>query len=165
MRIASTVQDSIVDGPGFRFTVFTQGCTHGCEGCHNPATHDVNGGREVEVAELVRQMLGNPLTDGLTLSGGEPFLQAAECAELAEAARAARLNVWVYSGWTFEELLERAARDGEVLRLLRAADVLVDGRFETEGRSLELVWRGSRNQRVLDVRESLDAGCAVVWGV
>ncbi|MDR0905992.1 MAG: anaerobic ribonucleoside-triphosphate reductase activating protein [Oscillospiraceae bacterium] len=161
MRVSGTVQDSIVDGPGLRFTVFTQGCPHGCEGCHNPQTHDFNGGSETTAAALTAQMLGNPLTDGLTLSGGEPFAQAEACAELAEAAKAAGLNVWVYSGWTFEELLEKAGAEPEVMRLLRAADVLVDGRFELSGRSLDLKWRGSRNQRIIDVPRSLSSGVAV----
>ena len=99
MRIANTVSDSIVDGPGLRFTVFTQGCPHRCPGCHNPCTHDPAGGREVSVAELAAELSGNPLTDGLTLSGGEPFCQAAECAALARIARERGLNVWAYTGY------------------------------------------------------------------
>ena len=83
MRIAGLVQDSIVDGPGFRFTVFTQGCPHNCEGCHNPDTHDPDGGREMTVKQVIDAMLSNPMTDGLTLSGGDPFVQAADCAEIA----------------------------------------------------------------------------------
>jgi anaerobic ribonucleoside-triphosphate reductase activating protein len=161
MRVSGTVQDSIVDGPGLRFTVFTQGCPHGCEGCHNPQTHDFNGGSVITVAALIAQMRGNPLTDGLTLSGGEPFAQAAECAELAEAARESGLNVWAYSGWTFEELLKKAEAEPEIMRLLRATDVLVDGRFELSGRSLDLKWRGSGNQRIIDVRKSLAGGVIV----
>jgi len=157
MKIAGTAQDSIVDGPGLRFTVFTQGCPHHCDGCHNPQTHDFDGGEETTVAELVKKLLGNPLTDGLTLSGGEPFAQARECAELAAAARAAKLNVWAYSGYTFEELLELAKTHPEIMRLLELTDVLVDGRFEKDGRSLELKWRGSRNQRVIDVAKSLSS--------
>ena len=163
IKIANRVQDSIVDGPGFRFAVFTQGCEHHCEGCHNPQTHDPNGGTEFEVSQLIREMVKNPLTDGLTLSGGEPFLQALPCSELAEAARAAWLNIWTYTGFTFEELLELGATQSAILRLLQATDVLVDGRFELAGRSLELVWRGSRNQRVLDVAASLEQGRAVAW--
>jgi len=158
MRIAGTVQDSIVDGPGLRFTVFTQGCPHGCPGCHNPDTHDPTGGSERSVAELLAELCGNPLTDGLTLSGGEPFMQPRECAELAEAAKAAGYNVWVYSGYTFEELSERAAGDSDVRRLLNTIDVLVDGRFILAERTLGLVWRGSRNQWVIDVPKSLQTG-------
>ena len=105
MRIANTVSDSIVDGPGLRFTVFTQGCPHRCPGCHNPDTHDPAGGREAAVEELAEKLLSNPLTDGLTLSGGEPFCQAAECARLAAIAREKGLNVWVYTGYTYERLV------------------------------------------------------------
>ena len=92
MRIASTIADSIVDGPGLRFTVFTQGCPHRCPGCHNPDTHDPAGGREVSLEELEGQIAANPLIQGLTLSGGEPFLQAGECAKLARWARARGLE-------------------------------------------------------------------------
>ncbi len=159
MRIADYVQDSIVDGPGLRFTLFTQGCPHCCPGCHNPQTHDCNGGKEMPVAEVIRLMRSNPLTDGLTLSGGEPFAQAEDCAEIARAARESGLNVWTYSGWTFEQLLVDA-RPG-VRELLTLTDVLVDGPFLLPERSLTLRWRGSRNQRILDVPRSLTAGAAV----
>ncbi len=161
MRIASYVHDSIVDGPGLRLTVFVQGCPHRCPGCHNPQTHDFAGGKALSVAELVRQMDENPLLDGLTLSGGEPFAQAEDCAALARAARERGLNVWCYSGWTLEELL-RDQRPG-VRELLELTDVLVDGPFLLEERSLTLKWRGSANQRVLDLPKSLAAGEAVLW--
>jgi anaerobic ribonucleoside-triphosphate reductase activating protein len=159
MRIAGTVQDSIVDGPGLRFSLFTQGCPHNCEGCHNPATHDPNGGKEMSTEEIIKTMLSNPLTDGLTLSGGDPFFQPEPCAEVAEAAKAHGLNVWAYSGWTFEQLLEdpRPA----VRRLLESVDVLVDGRFVLAQRSLAIKWRGSANQRLIDVPKSLAEGKAV----
>lgn len=111
MRIAGLVQDSIVDGPGFRFTVFTQGCPHNCEGCHNPDTHDPDGGREMTVKQVIDAMLSNPMTDGLTLSGGDPFVQAADCAEIAKAAHKNGLNVWTYTGWTYEKLAELSEQD------------------------------------------------------
>ncbi|MDR1328473.1 MAG: anaerobic ribonucleoside-triphosphate reductase activating protein [Oscillospiraceae bacterium] len=156
MRVAGTVQESIVDGPGLRFTVFAQGCPHRCEGCHNPQTHDAHGGTERPVSDIISEMLKNPLTDGLTLSGGEPFAQAGDCAEIAEAAKKAGLNVWIYTGYTFEELA--GAGDGGARRLLGFADVLVDGRFILAERTLEYPWRGSRNQRLIDVRRSLSEG-------
>ena len=161
MRISDTIQDSIVDGPGLRYVIFTQGCPHRCRGCHNPGTHDPEGGREVEPELLIKQMLSNPLTDGLTLSGGEPFYQAAALVPIAEAARAHRLNVWAWSGWTFEELMEEG--DPDKLALLRLCDVLVDGRFVLAKRTLELKWRGSSNQRVLDVKKSLESGRATLY--
>ena len=165
MRIAGTVQDSIVDGPGFRYVVFTQGCSLSCEGCHNPATWDIGGGEEASVDYLVTEMLSNPLTDGLTLSGGEPFLQAAECEKLAAAARVEGLNVWAYTGFVFGELIEKAKSEPEISALLKLTDVLVDGPFILAERTLSLKWRGSRNQRVLDVPKSLEAGTAVEYQI
>jgi anaerobic ribonucleoside-triphosphate reductase activating protein len=159
MRIANYIQDSIVDGPGLRFTLFTQGCPHHCAGCHNPETHDPQGGKEVPVADIIQAMLGNPLTDGLTLSGGEPFAQPEDCLEIARAAREHGLNVWAWSGWTFEQLL--ADPRPAVRELLGLLDGLVDGPFVLAQRSLSLKWRGSTNQRVLDVPKSLAAGTAV----
>jgi len=161
MRIANYVQDSIVDGPGLRFTLFVQGCPHGCPGCHNPQTHDFQGGKELAPEAIIARMLDNPLTDGLTLSGGEPFAQAGDCAKIAWAAREKGLNVWAYSGWTLEQLLAR--NDPEINILLSLCDVLVDGPFVLKERSLELKWKGSANQRVLDVPKSLAAGEAVLW--
>ncbi|MEL4106346.1 anaerobic ribonucleoside-triphosphate reductase activating protein [Oscillospiraceae bacterium WX1] len=159
MRIAGTVQESIVDGPGLRYVVFTQGCPHHCHGCHNPETHDPAGGSERPVEAIIKELLSNPLTDGVTLSGGEPFFQAGDCAAIAEAAKNAGLTVWAYSGYTFEELFN--STDPAVLKLLRLTDVLVDGPFVLAKRSLTLKWRGSKNQRILDVPKSLKAGCAV----
>jgi anaerobic ribonucleoside-triphosphate reductase activating protein len=150
------VQDSIVDGPGLRFTVFAQGCPHRCAGCHNPQTHDAAGGTERPVSDIISEMLKNPLTDGLTLSGGEPFAQALDCAEIAEAAKGAGLSVWTYTGYTFEDLLDLAERDAGAAELLRLTDVLVDGRFVLSDRSLELRWRGSANQRLIDIPETLE---------
>ena len=161
MRIANTVSDSIVDGPGLRFTVFTQGCPHRCPGCHNPDTHDPAGGREAAVEELAEKLLSNPLTDGLTLSGGEPFCQAEECAKLAAAAREKGLNVWTYTGYTYERLIS-----GEVpgaMDLLAQTDVLVDGPFVEAQKSYAALFRGSTNQRLIDVPRSLAAGQVVLW--
>ncbi len=159
MRIYGLVQDSIVDGPGFRFCCFVQGCPHRCPGCHNPDSHDPAGGKEMSVAEVEREMLKNPLTDGLTLSGGEPFAQPEDCLALAKAAHAHGLNVWSYSGWTFEHLRDQGSAAQRAL--LRELDVLVDGPFLQSERTLSLPWRGSRNQRLVDVPASLRAGEAV----
>ena len=161
MRIAGTIQDSIVDGKGFRFVVFAQGCPHRCEGCHNPETHDSAGGREVPVVDIIREMLKNPLTDGLTLSGGEPFFQAGDSVKIAEAAVSAGLNVWTYTGYRFEELLDKGQKDADIMELLRLTDILIDGPFLLEQRSLALKWRGSKNQRILDMKKSLTEGRTV----
>ena len=156
MKIFGLVQDSIVDGPGFRFSCFVQGCPHHCPGCHNPDSHDPTGGTEMTVEDVAAQMLGNPMTDGLTLTGGEPFAQAEDCLTLARIAREHGLNVWGYSGWTFEYLRDHGTDAQKAL--LRELDVLIDGPFLLEERSLSLSWRGSRNQRVIDVPASLTSG-------
>ncbi|SFQ03877.1 ribonucleoside-triphosphate reductase class III activase subunit [Oscillibacter sp. PC13] len=160
MRIAGIVQDSIVDGPGLRFTVFLQGCHRSCLGCQNPQTHDPNGGVEIPVSELVAEMRSNPLTDGLTLSGGEPFEQPAEALLLAKAAHESGLNVWCWTGSLFEDLLDKGIPVQQAL--LRELDVLVDGPFLLKERTLSLPWRGSRNQRVIRVQESLEQGTVVL---
>lgn len=152
LRIAGTCTDSIVDGPGVRFTVFVQGCLRNCPGCHNPQTHDVAGGYEVDTDCLIAQMQSNPLLDGLTISGGEPFLQPLECAELARKAHQIGLNVWCYTGYTLEELQFSVNAEAHK-RLLEQVDVLVDGEYRQEERSLGLPWRGSRNQRIIRVTD------------
>lgn len=160
MKIFGLAQDSIVDGPGFRFSCFVQGCPHNCPGCHNPQSHDPDGGREMSVDEVAAQLLRNPLTDGLTLSGGEPFAQPEDCLALARIAHSHNLNVWCYSGWTFEFLRDQGT-DAQK-ELLSEVDVLVDGPFILAERSLALPWRGSRNQRVINVPASLRSGGVVL---
>lgn len=160
MRIAGMKQDSIVDGPGLRFVVFLQGCLHHCPGCQNPGTHDPAGGVDFPMEELVEQMLSNPLTEGLTLSGGEPFEHPEGCAALAREAHRAGLNVWCWTGGIFETL--RTHGSDEQKALLREVDVLVDGPFLLEQRTLDLPWRGSANQRVILVQESLQQGQTVL---
>lgn len=164
LRVHGLVRESVVDGPGVRHVLFVQGCPHRCRGCQNPDTWDFSGGEEAGVgevlAELERHM--NPLVRGVTLSGGEPFCQAAALAELASRLRVRwpGLDLWVYTGYTWEELL--ALPDPAVRRLLALADVVVDGRFVLEERE-ELPFRGSRNQRLVDVRASLAAEHVVEW--
>lgn len=160
-RIFGTAEDSIVDGPGIRYTVFVQGCPHRCPGCHNPESHDFHGGREATTEEIIAQMKANPLLDGLTLSGGEPMCSPEACTELAEAAVGAGLNVWCYTGFTWEYLI--GDRDPARMALLRAVDVLVDGPFHQEERSLELLYRGSRNQRLIDVAKSMQEDRVILW--
>ena len=155
IRIAGIVQDSIVDGKGLRFVVFTQGCPHHCEGCHNPETHALHGGKMIEVDEVIAQMDANPLCDGLTLSGGELFFQQFACAEIAKAAKARGMNVWCYTGYTLQQL-EKHVPNADVL--LREVDVLVDGRYVQELRSLELYYRWSTNQRVIDMNAYRETG-------
>lgn len=157
IRIAGLVNDSIVDGPGFRLAVFTQGCPHNCEGCHNPETHDFNGGSVKDTAEIIKMMNDNPLLDGITLSGGDPFCQPAPCIELAKAARKLGLNVWAYSGWTYEEIMA----DADMAALVKELDVLIDGPFILAQRTLDKRFMGSKNQRAIDIKKSLERGEAV----
>ena len=163
IRIAGTVEDSIVDGPGLRFVVFTQGCPHRCDGCHNPETHDFAGGKVTTTDALFEQCMENPLCSGVTFSGGEPFCQAEALYELGSRFKSAGKHLMCYSGWTFEELLAKAQREESVGKLLSIADVLVDGKFDISKRSLSLQYRGSSNQRLLDVAVSRAAGEPVWW--
>lgn len=161
IRIAGTVSDSIVDGPGLRFTVFTQGCSHHCAGCHNPETHDFHGGHDADTDEIIQKIRKNPLLSGVTLSGGDPMEQPLPCLELARAAHGMGLNVWTYTGFTYEELI--SGSDQDRVALARESDVLIDGPFIQGQRSLELTFCGSRNQRLIDVKKTIEKGEIVLW--
>ncbi len=164
LRIAGLVGESIVDGPGIRYTVFTQGCPHHCEGCHNPETWSFDGGELIDTGEIYKKITSDPLLDGVTFSGGEPFMQCAALCELADRIRAFtdyRLNIISYTGFTFEELIDKADLTNGYMELLKRLDYLVDGPFILEKRSLELLFRGSSNQRYLDVQASLREGRVV----
>lgn len=155
IRIAGIIKESIVDGPGIRLVVFSQGCKHNCAGCHNPHTHAFDGGELIEIDTILNEMKENPLLDGITLSGGEPFEQAEALAELAEQVRKNGHNVMVYTGYIFEYLMENSHMISGYKRLLNCTDILVDGRFELSQRNLLLKFRGSKNQRIIDVKKSL----------
>lgn len=161
IQLFGLADDSIVDGPGVRYTVFVQGCPHHCPDCHNPASHDFQGGTAADTQQILQALQANPLLDGLTLSGGEPMCQPEACRELAEKAHDRGLNVWCYTGYTLEALLKEnhPAR----MALLRQVDVLVDGRFEKAQKSLSLLYRGSGNQRLIDVPKTLQGGAVVLW--
>ena len=157
LRIAGTIGESIVDGPGFRYVIFTQGCPHHCPGCHNPETHDFSGGTDIDSDALVADILKNPLLTGVTFSGGEPFCQAEGLCAVADGLNGKK-PLMVYTGYTFEQLMELP--DPWVRKLLEKLTLLVDGRFVEEEKGLELRFRGSANQRVLDVQTSLKTGQA-----
>jgi anaerobic ribonucleoside-triphosphate reductase activating protein len=156
LRLADIVTESVVDGKGIRFTIFTQGCPHRCEGCHNPTTHGFEDGVEMPLGEIEAMIAKNPLLSGVTYSGGEPFVQAGALAELARRVHKRGLDIWCYTGYTLEEL----RRDGnpDFAALLEQTDVLVDGRFEQDKRDLTLVFRGSSNQRVIDLKKMKEMG-------
>lgn len=159
IKIAGTANDSIVDGPGIRFTVFVQGCPHRCEGCHNPHTHDFNGGKLSDTEKLVEQIKANPLLSGVTFSGGEPFCQAKQLADLGnQIKKLDELDIITYTGFTFEELLEKSNSENGYRELLEVCDFLVDGKFDISKKSYELKFKGSTNQRIIDCKKSLEAG-------
>ena len=159
VRLASEIQqNSIVDGEGLRAVVWAQGCKHNCPGCHNPETHDMLGGIAVDVEDVKRQLRELPFVDGVTFSGGDPMFQAEAFSELAKYAKSIGLNVWCYTGFEFEKLVKIASLDKFVKEFLQNIDVLVDGRFKIEEKSLNLYFRGSKNQRIIDVKKSLMTG-------
>ena len=158
LNLSGIVSDSIVDGPGIRTTIFSQGCPHRCPGCHNPETWDFGCGTDMEVERLVEIVRSNPLCRGVTFSGGEPFAQAAGFARLAKLLKQKGYEVASYTGYTFEQLLKGNVAQRQ---LLESIDVLIDGPFLLAEKSLEVPFRGSRNQRILDVPKSLAAGEAV----
>ena len=157
LRLAGVVEESSVDGPGLRLAVFAQGCPHRCPGCHNPHTHDPTGGTLASVQSVVELLTDDPMHSGISLSGGEPFEQAAAFARLASCAKRLGYDVMAWTGYTFEELLAGVPEKPGWLELLNNIDVLVDGPFIQELRSLDLMYRGSTNQRVLNVPKSLKA--------
>ena len=153
LRIAGIVKESVVDGPGFRYVVFAQGCSHNCKGCHNPDTHDPEGGYAVDTEDIFADIMQCKNIDGVTFSGGEPFLQAEPFTKLAERLKEAGINVLCYSGYTFEELL--ASNNESYKSLLKLIDTLIDGPYVEELRDIRLTFRGSRNQRIIDVKSRL----------
>lgn len=165
LRLAGIVPESVVDGPGIRLSLFFQGCSHRCPGCHNPETHDPAGGIEVDSAELLARIKDARGIDGVTFSGGEPFEQAAGLAGLAEEIRSLGLNLVFYSGFTFEALLRKSESDPYIRRLLEAGMLLIEGPYSEEERDLALPFRGSRNQRLIDLPRSLEEGAAVEWKI
>ena len=152
VKLAGIVPESFVDGEGIRFAIFFQGCLRNCFNCHNPATQDLDGGKIFDTQEIITQIKKNPLLSGITLTGGEPLLQIAPALELAKAAKKLNLNVWCYTGYKFEEI------PADAKELLQNIDVLVDGEYIDDLRDLELQFRGSKNQRIIDVQKTLTAG-------
>lgn len=160
LRIAGIVKESVVDGPGIRYVIFNQGCIHNCPGCHNPETHDLGGGYDIDTSEIICDIKKSKFLDGITFSGGEPFMQAESLLKIAENIKILGLNLVIYTGYTFEELLDKT--DLFTGKLLRLTDILIDGKFELNKRDMSLKFKGSRNQRVIDVKSSLSIGTAVI---
>ena len=154
-------QDSIVDGEGIRSVIWFQGCSHNCPGCHNPETHDFNAGVIVSLEEMKSQIDELEFQAGVTFSGGDPMMQVEALTELASYVHEKGMNVWVYTGFTFEELMTLSEKNDNYRKALEEIDVLVDGRFVMELRSFDVQFRGSSNQRIIDVKKSLSTGKVV----
>lgn len=152
IRVAGIENDSITDGPGLRFVLFMQGCPFHCEGCHNPHTLPLEGGNDMSVDEIMRLVESNPLLSGVTLSGGEPFIQAKQLVPLAKRIKQYGLELAAYSGFTFEQLL--SSEDEDKHELLKVLDILIDGPFIKNKKSLDIGFRGSANQRFINAKES-----------
>jgi len=163
LRLFGEVKESITDGPGLRYAVFAQGCPHYCEGCHNPESHSFTEGYLVREEAVINEIFKNPLLDGVTLSGGEPFMQAVELSVVAAAVKSGGLSVIVFSGYTYEELLSLSKERKGYMSLLENTDILIDGRFESRNKSMDLRFRGSTNQRAIDVPASLKSGAVVLF--
>ncbi len=160
LNIAGIQNDSIVDGPGIRYAIFVQGCPHHCEGCHNPETWEFGTGRDVTLDEIMEKIKEDPLLDGVTYSGGEPFTQCHALCELTDRIRreCPKLTVMSYTGYTIEQLIKQSTPENGFMELLGRLDYLVDGPFVLSLKSYELKFKGSSNQRFLDVTKTLAEG-------
>ncbi len=163
IRLAGIVRESIVDGPGFRFAVFCQGCPHGCPDCHNKETHDFTGGQEVELERILKEIDKNPLLSGVTFTGGEPFCQPEALTALAREIKKRNLDIVAFSGYTYEQLMELSKERPAVLSLLEHTNLLIDGPFIKEEKDLTLFFRGSRNQRIIDLDATRRKGRLTLW--
>ncbi len=153
LRLSGVISESIVDGPGIRYVVFTQGCPHNCPGCHNPQTHDFAGGYDADVASILSEIREDPLLEGITLSGGEPFCQPEALLPLAKAVKEMGKDIFAYSGYTIEQLMQKSKENPAIGELLHLCDTLVDGPFVEDLRDIDLLFRGSSNQRIIDLHE------------
>ncbi|HMM01040.1 MAG TPA: anaerobic ribonucleoside-triphosphate reductase activating protein [Bacilli bacterium] len=162
MRLAGIETESIVDGPGIRFAVFFQGCNHHCKGCHNPGTWDMAGGQEVTLKRVLELLDEADLVSGVTLTGGDPLYQIESALELAREVKNRKLHLIIYTGYLYEELMEMAHKDEQLDALLALTDVLIDGPFVLQERDLSLRFRGSSNQRCINVAQSRKTGKIVV---
>lgn len=157
IRLAADLQsDSIVDGEGIRTVIWTQGCPHNCFGCHNACTHDFNGGELIDLDYIKEEISNLKLQDGLTFSGGDPMCQPEACSELAKYAKRLNMNIWCYTGYTYEQLITLSKSNKYIMEFLKNIDVLVDGKFVLELKSDDALFRGSTNQRIIDVKKSLE---------
>lgn len=151
IRLAGIIENSISNGEGIRKVIFAQGCKHHCKGCFNPSTHDFNGGYECDTDKIVERINNDYMIDGVTFSGGDPFEQAEAFAEIAKKINP-ELDIWCYTGYTLQELLDKANEKPEWVDLLTNIDVLVDGRFEEDKKDRNLKFKGSSNQNIIQLK-------------
>lgn len=164
VRLAGIAYESLVNGPGMRRVFFAQGCKHNCNGCFNLETHNFDGGEIMDMDELIKDVLDNPLLKGVTFSGGDPIEQAHSFSYMANIFKSSNLNIWCYTGYKFEDLIKKMELDKSIKDLLNNIDVLVDGKFEINNKKEGLKFKGSSNQRIIDVKKSLESGEIVVIG-
>lgn len=163
VRLSGICYESLVNGPGMRRVFFAQGCKHNCKGCFNPDTHDFKGGELINIEELIVDTYINPLLKGITFSGGDPWEQAEEFGYMAEEFKKINLSIWCYTGYTFEYILENKDNRKGWNELLNNIDVLVDGKFEEDKKDPKLLYRGSSNQRLIDIPKSLKENKVILW--
>lgn len=163
IRLAGIAENSLVNGKGLRKVFFSQGCSHHCEGCFNQHTWEFAGGRMFDMDELVQKVKDEPFLDGVTFSGGDPFQQADKFAYLAKKLHEANINIWAYTGYTFEELMKLAQTNSHIKQMINNVDVIVDGRFMKDKMSENLKYCGSSNQRVIDVKSSLNENKIILF--
>lgn len=172
IRIAGLEKESIVDGEGIRYVIFTQGCNHNCLGCHNPESHDFNGGTLIDDTVILNDIKNNCLLDGITLSGGDPMFQAKDLINIVKQCKENKMSIWLYTGFTFEQFLKFKRHDKEnvdtritkdMIELLKYIDIVVDGPFVMELKTMEKPYVGSSNQRIIDVQKSLRTGKIVLY--
>ncbi len=157
LRVFGIVEESIVDGPGIRFTIFTQGCPHNCFGCHNPKSHDFKGGTLILADDMLKKIKENPLLDGVTFSGGEPFMQVEPIIYLAKEIKKIGLNIIIYTGFLWEQII----KEEKYMNLLQYVDILIDGKFQMDKKNLSLKFIGSENQRLIDVKNSIEKNSCI----
>ncbi|MDO4869780.1 MAG: anaerobic ribonucleoside-triphosphate reductase activating protein [Bacillota bacterium] len=174
IRLAGIMRESIVDGPGIRFAIFCQGCPHDCPGCHNPETHDFAGGYDCSIDKLLEEIDKDPMLSGVTFSGGEPMCQPVAFSALGKAVKERGKTITIFSGYTLQQLLDRARGKGSgkdlskeeriaTAELLLMADILIDGPYVAAKRDLTLQFRGSSNQRVIDMNKTRETGKICLW--
>ena len=162
IRLSGIAYESLSNGPGMRRVLFSQGCSHECVGCFNPSTHSFSGGELKDMDILIEDIKNNPILKGVTFSGGDPLEQADKFAYIAMKVKKLGLDIWCYTGYTYEYIMENLYDKQEINELLKNVDALVDGKFEINRKDIRVKFRGSNNQRIIDVQASLSSGKVVV---